>query len=53
MIVANLSFEGADKVLEAVQGVLKGIEKGTLQAVFLEWVDQLRNCITANGESTD
>jgi hypothetical protein len=53
MIVAYLSFEGADKLLEAVQGVLEGIEKGTLQAVFLEWMDRLSKYIAINGEYTE
>jgi hypothetical protein len=34
--LAGLSFENADPLLAAVEGVLEGIEKVTLQAVFLE-----------------
>jgi hypothetical protein len=34
--LARLLFEDADQLLAAVEGVLEGIEKGTLQAVFLE-----------------
>jgi hypothetical protein len=34
--LAGLSFEDADQLLAAVEGVLEGIEKVTLQAVFLE-----------------
>jgi hypothetical protein len=37
--LAGLSFEDADQLLAAVEGVLEGIEKVTLQAVFLEWMD--------------
>jgi hypothetical protein len=34
--LAGLSFEDADRFLAAVEGVLEGIEKMPLQAVFLE-----------------
>jgi hypothetical protein len=34
--VAGLSFEDSDQLLAAVEGILEGIEKVTLQAVFLE-----------------
>jgi hypothetical protein len=48
-----LSFEDADQLLAAVEGVLEGIEKVTLQIVFLEWMDRLRKCIATNGEYTE
>jgi hypothetical protein len=44
------AFDDADQLLAAVEGVLEGIEKVTLQAVFLDWMDRLRKCITTNGE---
>jgi hypothetical protein len=44
----GLSFEDADQLLVAVEGVLEGIEKVTLQTVFLEWMDRLRKCIATN-----
>jgi hypothetical protein len=47
---ADLSFEDADQLLAAVEGVLEGIEKVTLEAVFLEWMDRLRKNITTNGQ---
>jgi hypothetical protein len=50
--LAGLSFEDPDQLLTAVEGVLKGIEKMTLQAVFLKWMDRLRKCIDINGEYT-
>jgi hypothetical protein len=37
--LAGLSFEGAKRLLAAGQAVLERIEKVTLQAVFLEWMD--------------
>jgi histone-lysine N-methyltransferase SETMAR len=38
--LAGLSFEDADQLLAAVEGVLEGIEKMTLQVAFLEWMDR-------------
>jgi hypothetical protein len=51
--LAGLSFEDADQFLAAVKDILADIEKLTLQAVFLEWIDRLRKCITTNGEYTE
>jgi hypothetical protein len=48
--LAGLSFEDADQLLAAGEGVREGTEKVTLQAVFLEWVDRSRKCIATNGE---
>jgi hypothetical protein len=48
--LAGLSLEDADQLLAAVEGVLEGIEKVTLQTVFVEWMDRLRKCIATNGE---
>jgi hypothetical protein len=48
--LAALSFEDADQLLAAVEGVLEGIEKVTLQAVFLGWMNRLKKCIAINGE---
>jgi hypothetical protein len=51
--LAGLSFEDAYQFLAAVQGVLEGIEKVTMQMVFLEWMDRLKKCIMTNGEYTE
>jgi hypothetical protein len=51
--VAGLSFEDADQLPAAVEGVLEGIEKVTLQAAFLEWMDRSRKCIATNGNYTE
>jgi hypothetical protein len=51
--LTRLSFEDEDQFLAAREGVLEGIEKVTLQAVFLEWMDRLRGCIATNGEYTE
>jgi hypothetical protein len=51
--LAGISFEDANQLLAAVEGVLEVIEKVTLQAVFLEWMDRSRKCIATNGEYTE
>jgi hypothetical protein len=51
--LAGLSLEDADQLLAAAEGVREGIEKVTLQAVFLEWMDRLRKGIVTNGEYTE
>jgi hypothetical protein len=51
--LADLSFEDADQLLGAVEDVREGLEKVTLQAVFLEWMDRLKKCIATNGEYID
>jgi hypothetical protein len=51
--LASLSFEDAYQLPAAVEDVLEGIEKATLQAVFLEWMDRLKKCIATDGEYTE
>jgi histone-lysine N-methyltransferase SETMAR len=51
--LACLSFEDADQLLAAVDGILEGVENATLQAVFLKWMDRLRKCIATYGESSE
>jgi hypothetical protein len=51
--LAGLLFEDADQLLAAIEGVPEGIEKVTLQAVFLEWMDRLRKRIATNGDYTE
>jgi hypothetical protein len=51
--LADLSFEDAYQLLAAVEGVPEGIEKVTLQAVFLERMNRLRKCIVTNGKYTE
>jgi hypothetical protein len=40
----------SEELFKAVGGVLDNIEKVTLQAMFLEWMNRLRKCIQAKGE---
>jgi hypothetical protein len=51
--LACFSFEDTDQLPAAVEGVLEGIGKVTLQAVFPEWMDRLRKCIATNEEHTE
>jgi hypothetical protein len=48
--LTGISFEDADQLLAAVEGVIERIEKVTLQAIFLERIDRLRKCIVAMGD---
>jgi hypothetical protein len=47
------AFDDVDQLLAAAEGVLEGIEKVNLQAVFLDWMDRLRKCIATNGTYTE
>jgi hypothetical protein len=44
------AFEDADELFGTVQGIVDGIEKMMLQAVFLDWIERLEKCITTDGE---
>jgi hypothetical protein len=48
--LAGLSFDDTDQLLATVEDFLEGIEKVTLQAIFLEWMDRPRKCTATNGE---
>jgi C4-type Zn-finger protein len=41
---------GAEGLFTTVRGVLHSIEKVTLQAVSLDWMNRLRKCIQTKGE---
>jgi hypothetical protein len=51
--LAGLSLENADEILESVRGVLSGIDKMPLGAVFLEWIEPLRKYIAIDAGSLD
>jgi hypothetical protein len=44
------SFETADELFLAIDAVLRGIEKWTLHAAFLDWMQRFRQCIETNGD---
>jgi hypothetical protein len=39
-----------DGLLSAIQEILKGVDRETLDAVFQEWMIRLQKCIDGNGE---
>jgi hypothetical protein len=51
--LAGLSLENPDGFLHGIQGFLTGVQKVTLQAVFLEWMRRRRQCIDTDGEYID
>jgi hypothetical protein len=51
--LVGLLFEDADQLFAAVEGVPEGIEKVTLQVVFVESMDRLRKCIATNEEHNE
>jgi hypothetical protein len=48
--LAGRSFAHAGELLEIIRVVLNEIRKETLQAVFLDWMERLRECIVINGD---
>jgi histone-lysine N-methyltransferase SETMAR len=44
------SFETADELFLAIDAVLRSIEKWTLHATFLDWMQRLQQYIEANGD---
>jgi hypothetical protein len=51
--LAGRSFESADALFGEVQGILEGIEKVILQAVFLDWMERLGRYMDSNGVYVD
>jgi hypothetical protein len=43
-------FETAGELCSANEVISRGIEKSTLDVVFLEWTERLRECSATNGE---
>jgi hypothetical protein len=41
------------ELLHAVQTILTGLQKTTIEAVFLDWVERLQKYISTNGERTE
>jgi hypothetical protein len=44
------SFETGERLLSAVDGILRSLDKWTLIKVFLEWMTRLERCIEINGD---
>jgi hypothetical protein len=43
-------LETADELFLAIDAVLRGVEKWTLNAAFFDWRQRLRQYIEANGD---
>jgi hypothetical protein len=39
-----------DELLSAIQKILRGVDRETLDAVFQEWIIRLQNWIDGNGD---
>jgi hypothetical protein len=49
-LLGGHEFPDREALLEAVRHILKGIEKVTLDRVFLSWMERLERYITTSGE---
>jgi hypothetical protein len=44
------SFKTVDELFSAMEAILRLIEKSTLDAVFLKWMERLEQCNATNGD---
>jgi hypothetical protein len=51
--LAGRSCPDVREYLDALGVILREIEKGTLQAVFRDWMERLRKCIATNGDHAE
>jgi hypothetical protein len=49
-LLAGREFADRSELLQAVMDIVNGIEKATLEEVFLTWMRRLAKCIDTNGE---
>jgi hypothetical protein len=49
-LFAGQEFSDGEALLGAINAILGGIEKVSLERVFLEWMESLRRCINTGGE---
>jgi hypothetical protein len=52
-LLAGQEFPDGEAFVGAINASLEGIEKVTLQRVFLEWMERLRRSIEIGGEYVD
>jgi hypothetical protein len=52
-LLAGQEFSNGEALVGAINVILAGIEKVTLEEVFLEWMERLRRCIETGGEYVD
>jgi hypothetical protein len=48
--LSGSAFADVDSLLQAVNDILEGIEKVTLEGVSREWIERLRRCSDMGGE---
>jgi hypothetical protein len=51
--LARSEFSGGEALLGAINAILRGIEKVSLESVFLEWMESLRRYIGRDEEYID
>jgi hypothetical protein len=49
-VLRGWSFEAGERLLSAVEGILRSFEKWTLTKVFLEWMTRLERYVEINGD---
>jgi hypothetical protein len=49
-LLSGYQFADQNSLLQAVSGILVGIEKVTLESVFHNWMERLCQCSTTGGE---
>jgi hypothetical protein len=52
-LLAGQEFPDGETLFREINVFLGGIEKVTLENVFLEWMERLRRCINTDGEYVD
>jgi hypothetical protein len=52
-LLAGQEFPDGEALLRAINAIFGGIERVTLENVFLEWTERLRRCINTDGEYVD
>jgi histone-lysine N-methyltransferase SETMAR len=49
-LLSGCEFADQDSLLQGVRDILRGIEKGTLEGVFRNWMQRLHQCSATDGE---
>jgi hypothetical protein len=52
-LLAGQEFPDGEALLRGLNAIFAGIEKVTLESVFLEWMERPRRCINTGGEYVD
>jgi hypothetical protein len=49
-VLQRNSFDEPDELLSAIEEIMRGVDRETLDAVFHEWMTRLQKYIDGNGE---